>query len=188
MNKSRTLISAAIAAAILVIGYSAHVVATTVTAQPIGAVLISPFTVTPVGGGLNFGTVSYDIAGTTTVDVDPTAVGYAASSSDGAGVLAGTGAARAQFDLASGQTASTYTVNFTTVLPLDISASGGAPAGSVTITALTWAGAGGTTPSAGVFDGAGLDTMYVGGTLQMTNAAVASAAYVGAYDIDVVYN
>lgn len=185
MMKSKKLLTAGIAAGILVVGYSAHVIATTVTAQNASATLVAPITVTP-GTALNFGQVSYDTAGATTVVLDPTLAANPASSADGAGVFAGT-ANRADFALSAGLANATYTVNFTAV-PGDITASGcgACPANSVEINTLTWASAS-LGASAGQLDGTGADTMYVGGTLSMATTA-AGGSYSGTYDMEVVYN
>lgn len=185
MNKSRTFIAAAIASTILVVGFSAHVVATTVTGQTADAELLTPVTITP-GTSLDFGQVSPDPVNPTTVVLDPTAAANPASSVDGAGVIAGT-AVRADFALTAGVANQSYTVNFT--VPGDISASGSGcpcPANSVEINALTWATLSQGLAS-GQLSGTGTDTLWVGGTLSMAGAAL-GGTYQGTYSMDVVYN
>jgi len=180
MNKSRAILITGLAAAVLIIGFSSHVIATTVTAQPIGATVVAPIVVTPVGAGLNFGSVGNSTAGTVTVVLDP--VANSASSADGADVLSGTGAAAAQFNLSAGVASASYTVDFTSnIFPINLAV-------GVDVMTLTWAGNNGTTLSAGAF-GAGpiTDTMFVGGTLRLLTGPT-QGVHAGAYDMDVVYN
>lgn len=183
MNKSRTFITAAITTAVLVVGYSAHVIATVVSGQNASATIVAPIVVTP-GTALTFGTVSNDPNLASSVTINPTT--NVALGANGASVLAG--ATRADFGLAAGaaNSGATYTVNFTAV-PGDISNSNvvcapACPANSVEINTLTWDSLG-----TGTLDGAGNDTMWVGGTLSMSTAAV-GGSYSGTYDMDVVYN
>lgn len=186
MNQSRTFIAAAIAVGVLIVGFSAHVVATTVTGQTADAELLTPVTITP-GTALDFGQVSPDPVNPTTVVLDPTAAANPASSANGAGVVAGT-AVRADFALTAGVANQSYTVNFPT-LPGDISASGSGcpcPANSVEINTLTWASLSQGLAS-GQLSGTGTDTLYVGGTLSMAGGAL-GGTYQGTYDMEVVYN
>jgi len=181
MFKTRIALATGVTTAVLLVGFSAHVIATSVTGQPAAATVIAPIVVTPVGLGLNFGSVSNSTAGTVTVDLDPTLALNPASSGDGGEVLSGSGAARAQFDLTGNGTAS-YNVDFTSnTFPIDLSGDG-----TVTLAGLTWAGNGGTTLGTGAFT-AGTDTMYVGGTLSLTTAPTAGL-HTGSYSMDVVYN
>jgi len=179
MFKSRTLLTAGIAATILVVGYSAHVLATAVNGNSVSAQIVTPINVA-TGTALNFGVVSNDPVLTSTVSINPT--DNSVSTTNGASAISGQ--TRADFALSGGVTSANYTVNFTTTTPIDITASGcgACPANSVTISALTWDSVGG-----GTLDGLGADTLWVGGTLTMTSAAT-GGTYSGTYNMDVVYN
>lgn len=184
MTKSRTLLTTGIAAAVLLVGFSAHVVATSVLTQPTSANVVAPMVVTAGNAGLNFGSVGNSTAGVVNVVVDPQAAGYAASSSDGADVLTGTGALRAQFNITSGIATQGYTVDFTSnTFPIDASGDG-----TVTITALTWAGDNGVTLGGGTIDAGGTDTFWVGGNLQLQATPTQGLHNTATYDMDVVYN
>ena len=182
MFKSRTFLTAGITAAIVVFGYSAHVLATAVNSNSVSAQIVTPISVA-TGTALTFGIVSNDPALTSTVTIVP--VDNSLSTTNGASAISGQ--TRADFTLSGGTAAATYTVNFTTY-PGDITATGcgACPANSVTINTLTWA-SNSLGASSGQLDGLGGDTVWVGGTLTMTNAA-AAGNYTGSYDMDVVYN
>lgn len=182
MKKVKILLAAAAAVMMFSSVEKAKAASDTETNVPIDVTFVGPISITLANSGLSFGTiVNAGVAGT--ADLIPTpATQTLVNNVTGAGnaAVVASGATAARFTIQN----SVFNVDYGVTLPGPTALGGGLCVGTVNVTGfnLYSVNANAGTPHV---NGLGVDTLWVGGTVDWTNTA--SGTCTGAFDVSVNY-